>query len=179
MKLNEILRQQASSILERWLSDIYATYDPTTAVFLKDKKDAFANPVGHSLRKGTQAILEGLIDGTQKDLIQTGLDDIIKKRAVQEMSPTHAVSFVFILKKTIRKELGPKAEMSDISSDLVLLENRIDDIALLAFETYVRCREKVCELRVNEVKRNVSALMEMYRKHGFMPSMDLESVDAK
>ena len=40
----------------------------------------------------------------------------------------------------------------------ISVEN-VDQIALFAFDIYTRCREKVAELRINEIKRGVSAVM--------------------
>jgi hypothetical protein len=39
------------------------------------------------------------------------------------------------------------------------IESRIDGLALLCFEVYMKRREKLYELRINEVKNQVSGLM--------------------
>jgi hypothetical protein len=39
------------------------------------------------------------------------------------------------------------------------LDSRIDGLALLGFDGYTQRREKLCELKVNEVKARVSGLL--------------------
>ena len=46
------------------------------------------------------------------------------------------------------------------SEDIGLADPDALQIALAAFDIYTRCREQVCQLRVNEVKRRVSWAME-------------------
>ena len=56
-------------------------------------------------------------------------------------------------------------------SELAKLEADIDRIALAAFDVYVQCREQLCELRVNEVKRRVSWVMERMSKRVVEPEL--------
>jgi len=43
-------------------------------------------------------------------------------------------------------------------ADLSILEARIDEMALLAFDVFMRCREQLYEIKVNEARRSVSVL---------------------
>jgi hypothetical protein len=71
------------------------------------------------------------------------------------------VSFVFLLKRVIRAEIKEAADRA-AADELAEIDAQIDQIALFAYDIYVKCREQVYELRVNEVKRNVSAIMERF-----------------
>ena len=42
------------------------------------------------------------------------------------------------------------------------LEDRIDSLALTAFDLFTRCREKIHEVQTSEVKRRVGVLEKMY-----------------
>lgn len=156
------LRAMQEAIAKRWLQEIFATYPEDTSRFLKRQQDDFANPVGRVLRNGTAVILEGLLseDALPADEICRQLNEIIKIRAIQDFSPSKAVSFVFLLKSVIREEFGSEAEWADA---LVEMDRRVDQVALFAFDIYVRCREQFYELRVNEVKRNVAGLMRRWQ----------------
>ena len=81
------------------------------------------------------------------------LDKVIRIRAVQEFSPSQALAFVFSLKEVIREVLGKEIRENHLQDQLLLIEKRIDALALRAFDVYVSCREEVYELRINEVKR--------------------------
>lgn len=156
MMLKELLRKNKDAIVQKWLDDILATYPGTTAVAFKQQEDPFANPVGHSLRVGTRAIVEALIDGMEAGGIRRHLQEIIRIRAVQQFSASEAVSFVFHLKEVVRAQLGKAASDPQLISDLAEFEGRVDRVGLAAFDVFVECREQVCELRVNELKRRVS-----------------------
>ena len=161
MTLKSLMQERKDAILQRWLRDTMATYAKDTFLFLGKQKDPFANPVGHSLRTGTQGVLESLLEGMDPEKICGHLNEIIKVRAIQDFSPSQAVSFVFLLKTAIRAEIKEAADR-ELREELAELEAQIDQIALFAFDIYVKCREHVYELRVNEVKRNVSAIMERF-----------------
>jgi hypothetical protein len=168
MTLKDLLQEKKSAIAKRWLEDTLATYNRDTALFLRQNKDPFANPVGHSLRKGTRAIFESLLEGKELDTIRDHLKEIIKIRAIQDFSPSQALSFVFLLKKSIRTELGQTASKEGLTAELTSFETEIDRIALLAFDVFMRCREDVYNLRVNEVKRNVSAILGRFNGSDFI-----------
>ena len=156
--LRELLRKHQAAIVQRWLEDALATYPADSAVAFGREQDPFANPVGHSLRLATRALFEALLDCDEMDAraIHEGLHEIIKIRAVQQFAASRAVGFVFQLKPAIRAELATAAGELRFASALAQLEGRIDQIALAAFDLFVQCREQVCELRVNEVKRTVA-----------------------
>lgn len=156
MTLKGLLRENESTIVRRWFDDALATYPDQAVIAFSREKDPFANPVGHSLRVGTQEVFDALLEDRDSAKIRESLLEILRVRAVQEISPARAVGFVFGLKGAIRAELPEVARDARLTSELVEIEKQIDRIALAAFDIYVECREQVYELRVNEVKRRVS-----------------------
>lgn len=163
MKLADLLRDRRDAIVERWLDGALSVYPAPAARALARRRDRFANPVGHSLRTGLGGILEALgegPDGPGGPDARRHLREIIRIRAVQQLTAAQAVGFVFGLKDAIRAELGPLNGDPGIWAELAELERGIDDVALAAFEVYAECREHICELRVNEVKRQVAWVME-------------------
>jgi len=156
MTFSELLQQSKDAIVERWFEAALSVYpDEATAAFRR-QKDPFANPVGHRLRTGTREIFEALLDGMDGDKIRQHLHEIISIRAIQELPPSRTVGFVFELKDAVRAALGGGTEDPGFASELARLDGQIDRIALAAFDVFVECRERVCELRINEVKRQVS-----------------------
>ncbi|OHB72521.1 MAG: hypothetical protein A2V70_00955 [Planctomycetes bacterium RBG_13_63_9] len=166
MTLGELLPEHQDAIVQRWLDDVLATYSENAFAVFKRQKDPFTNPVGHNLRVATRAIFEALLravdggmDGSDGGMdtegIRPSLDEVMKIRAVQEFSASEAVGFVFRLKEAVRAELADVAGDPRLGSELVKLERRIDRIALAAFDVFVECRERMCELRINEAKRRV------------------------
>jgi hypothetical protein len=56
------------------------------------------------------------------------------------------------LRKAITEELGSKIEKEQIIREWLNFESKIDELASLAFDIYMKCREKIYELRVSEAK---------------------------
>jgi hypothetical protein len=54
---------------------------------------------------------------------------------------------------------------------LVEFEAEIDRVALAGFDVFVECREQVSELRINEVKRRVSWIVEKMNERGSDPEL--------
>jgi hypothetical protein len=168
MSLGNMLLANREAILQRWCDDVLATYGDSAAAAFRRERDPFANPVGHALRVATRAIFEALAAGKDEAAIREPLQDIIKIRAVQELTASQAVGFVFLLKEVIRAELADALRQPQLSSELALLERRIDGVALVAFDVFVDCRERLSELRINELKRSVPWIVGKLSKQGFV-----------
>jgi hypothetical protein len=175
--LRQLLRDKRDAIARSWLEGILATYPGNSAALFAGAQDRFANPVGHSLRVGTEGILDAVLDGADVEELRKHLHEIIKIRAIQQFAPSQALEFVFRLKEVLRAELGGAATDPKSSAELAELDAQIDRIALVAFDTYVECREQVYELRINEVKRQVSWIMGKVNRQD--PDLELVQIETK
>jgi len=152
MALSKLLTQNKDSILQRWFNLIADTYPTEVSGFLKGK-DRFSNPVGHIIFQETNTLYEELLQGrVDSDKASVSLEDIVKITAIQDFTPGEAISFVFLLKQAIIDELGSKIVKEQSFSEWLNFEASIDKLASAAFDKYLKCREKIYELRVNEIK---------------------------
>ena len=133
-------------IVQQWLERTLETYPGQSARFLAQEKDRFRNPVGHALREGLPVLFDELAGEMNAARITPVLDSIVRIRAVQDFTPSQAVAFVFLLKRVLWEHCP---------DGLAALEEKIDQMALLAFDLFVECREKICELKVEEARRSV------------------------
>ncbi len=171
--LKGLLKEKKATILSRWFGAIMESYPIDITGFFQKQEDMFANPVGHAFKLGLESIFEALIE--EKDLSEglPLLDDIIKVRAVQDFTPAKALSFIFILKKMVREELEKEIRQDQISDELLSFESKIDDLALFAFNIYVKCREQINQLKVDELKRMTFTLL---KKANLMYEIPMEEV---
>ncbi len=169
MKLTSLLTQKKSQILDRWIKLLYDSYPPETAIFLKKEKDKFDNPMGYGLSRGLDGLYDALVQEMETEQVLAALDEVIRIRALQDCAPSKALAFIFLLKNIVREELAEDLEEENLAAELADLDSRIDGLSLLGFDVYTQRREKICELKVNEVKNRVSGLM---RKSG----LSLESL---
>ncbi|RJX28389.1 MAG: hypothetical protein C4525_16680 [Desulfarculus sp.] len=159
MKIFTILAKHRPAILRRWVDSIVETYPPETAQFLRSKRDQYHNPVGHTILAETENLFQHLLEGLDRAKVTPFLDRIIRVRAIQDFTPSQALYFVFALKYIIREEIGQEIDSEALEQELVDLEASIDMMALMAFEVYMACREKVYELKAKEVQQNAYLLL--------------------
>jgi hypothetical protein len=159
MPLTAHLTQKKTAILGRWLAMIFESYPPETAIFLRKEKNHFDNPMGFRLSEGLAGLYEALVQEMDRERVLNFLDEIIRIRALQDFSPSQALAFIFLLKNVMRTELAEEIRRENLAEELSDLESRIDGLALLGFDVYTKRREKLLDLRINEMKRRVSGLM--------------------
>jgi hypothetical protein len=158
LPLEGVLAEKREAILKQWLACAVEAYPGHAAGFLLHNKDPFRNPVGHSLKQGLEVLFEEVLHDFDAARVSPALDSIVRIRAVQDASPSEAVAFIFLLRRIIREELPAGA------GDLRVLDGRIDEMALLAFDLFVKCREKIYELKANEAKRSIHVQLRRNRK---------------
>ncbi len=164
MNLKEHLTEHKSAIQKKWFDGVAGTYPTETSTFLKKQKAQFTNPVGYTLSEGIEHLFDALLQGMLPDTVTRFLDGIVRLRAIQEFTPSEAVSFIFQLKKVIRQELGAEVlQQEGIAEELAAFESSIDDLALYAFDLYVKCREKIYEVKANEARRMTFRLLQQAR----------------
>jgi len=163
MQLATLLSQKKAAILGRWLTMIYESYPPETAIFLRKEKNRFDNPMGYRISEGLEGLYSALLQEMERDQILTFLDEIIRIRALQDFAPSQAMAFIFLLKNVIRQELAEEIQKENLAAEILDLESRIDGLALLGFDVYAKRREKLHEIRTGEMKARISAFM---RKSG-------------
>ncbi len=152
------LAGERSAVVREWFERTLQSYPEETSGFLRGEKDPFRNPVGHTLREGLGVLFDEVAGEMDQARITASLDAIVRIRAVQDHTASQAVAFLFLLKDVLR-EKSPAA-------DLAMLENRIDRMALLAFDLYMKCREKIYEIQAEEAKRRVYVLERAGLKRG-------------
>lgn len=158
--LKNFLSDKRAVVLRRWIDHILDTYPAETANFLREKNGRFTNPVGHSVSEGVEEIFENLLQGTNQDRVPVFLDNIIRIRAIQEFTPSQAISFVFFFKKIIRDELAKGGIENSFRDELTLLEDQIDSLGLLAFDIFMLCREKLYDIKANEMRHMTFRLLQ-------------------
>lgn len=158
--LRELLKKHRDSILEKWLQLTLETYPADSLDFLKNVKDRFRNPVGHTLAQEIEVLFEALVDGMNPGELAVSLDKIVRIRSVQDFPPAQAVAFVFLLKDVVREEFRDRIGQDNLLDDLLEFESRIDGLVLAAFDNYLKCKIEIYEIRAREAHRRTEKLVE-------------------
>lgn len=158
MALMEFLARERAAILERWHRKVLETYPAETARFLGQTGDPFANPVGATLSRELPVLYEALLGSGAPERTAKALDALVKLRSVQDFSPSRAVGFVFLLKAAVLEEMGAASGERGPADEWPALDDRIDSLALSAFDAYAENRERICEIKINAMKKRTFIL---------------------
>ncbi len=168
--LLEILRAKRGAILVEWLARTLQSYPEHTGRFLSQERDIFRNPVGSTFKAALPVLFDAILEGMDTDQITPPLESLVRIRAVQDFTPGQAVGFVLHLRAIIREALGaPDSLGYPEPAALASLDSRIDALALLAFDLFMKCRERIYEIRTNEARRRIFVLE---RRHRLDPLAD-------
>jgi hypothetical protein len=156
-----LLLKKKSALLERWFDAVLETYPDDSAAFLKNKNRQFANPVGHTISRSLEDLLDELLSAEEMNVgkVSSLLEGIVRIRAVQDVTPSRSLVFMFRLKDLLREELG-RSPRNEPSEDIVVLESRIDEMVLIAFDLFMKCREKIYDLKANELRNMTFRLLQ-------------------
>jgi hypothetical protein len=155
MELARLLESKRRAILGQWIQVVIDTYPAATANLLGKQQDPFRNPVGHAISEGLGRVFDQIQTSMDADELLDALDGIIRIRSIQDFTPSEAVSFVFGLKAIVRTAVAAEGYADETPAELANLDSRIDRVALLAFEKYTACREKLYEIKVSEIKKRM------------------------
>ena len=155
MSLEKLLKKHRTAIAKQWFDLVAKTYPSETQQFLKSQKDPFANPVGQANVKGLQAVFDQVLEGINAEAVLPHLDPIIRIRAVQNFSPSKAVAFILDLKNIARNILGSENVSAQPFSEWLKFEHSVDRLALIGFDLYMECREKIYALKADNERSRV------------------------
>jgi hypothetical protein len=158
-RLLPLLSVKSPAIFEKWLNILLASYSPEMAQLLKKNKDPFSNPLAHQMSRGLTALLTVLLEEQGGEEARAALDEVIRILALKDIPPSQAMGFLFHLKQVLREELAAELQDPTLAPEMAEVESFIDGLALLGFDVYMERRERLCELKVSEVKARVSGLL--------------------
>ncbi len=164
--MEQLLFSRKRAILEEWRRAVLATYPAETVSFLTAEKDPFCNPIGHVLTQTGELLLEIALSGVERGRAEDGLGDIVRIRAVQDFSPSQALSFVDAMRKAIRHEILPMVVEKTGLGHLLSIESRLDEALLIALDLYVACKKQIDDIRIKEAKAEKERLLRLIRAMG-------------
>lgn len=169
----DLLEERKDTIVGRWVDAVLSAYPADSAALFQAQQDPFANPLGHTVREGARDVFQVILNGMDPDELKSRLDPIVRIRAVQQLSTTEALSFVFSLRSIIRDVIPESEAEPGFGADLKAMDAAIDQVALAAFELYAARREEVAELRIREVKRQVAWVMGKINRESAGPEVEV------
>ncbi len=152
MFFKQELNKNKTLFIKRWFQATIDTYPDQTAKVLGKESDRFDNPIGSVTRESIENIFHLILEDYTQQELEKKLDPIIRMRAVHSFSASEAVSFVFAL-KNISEDI--------LDASLVRkFDKLVDNIALAAFNKFMKCKEEIFLLKATESKRRIHRAFE-------------------
>jgi hypothetical protein len=161
-----LLEKRKAAVLQRWIGLVFDTYPPDTAMVLKAGGDRFTNPVNYAVTHNLEMVLDGLVLGKEAETLFPYLEEIIKIRAVQDLTPDNAVSFMSLLKRAIISETGRGGKTGQPGQELEDIERRIDLLADACSNIYLDCKGRIERIKSDEQGRMAMNMSRMLERSG-------------
>lgn len=150
MDLAEGFRNHREKIVNKWVEYTLSTYS-SSGFFIKER-DKFANPVGGNVREALGKLFLMLSKGSDSKEFIPPLEQILSIRSVQEFSPSQAIAPLNAVKHITRDVFAADKERRHLVSELYDFEFSVDLAVLAAFDIYMQFRERLYQVRINEIR---------------------------
>ncbi|MCP3891525.1 MAG: hypothetical protein GY702_22065 [Desulfobulbaceae bacterium] len=150
MDLAEAFRNHREKIISKWVDYTLSTYKSSS--FFTKERDKFANPVGGNVRESLTKLFTLLSKGEDSKEYTQPLEQIMSIRSVQEFTPSQAVAPINAVKHITREVLAADKERKHLVGELYDFEFAVDLAVLSAFDIYMQYRERLYQVRINEIR---------------------------
>ena len=96
--LNLLLSEKRTTIVKKWFEKTLDNYSSDTSVLYKKQSEQFSNPVGYNLYQGVEKLFGYLLGEKEKTEVISFLHDMMRILAVQKLTASQALTFIFTLK---------------------------------------------------------------------------------
>lgn len=150
MDLAEGFRNHREKIVKRWTEYTLSTYN--SPGFFTKERDKFANPVGGNIREALDKLFLLLSKNADSKEFTKPLEQIMSIRSVQEFTPSQAVAPLNAVKHITREVFEADKERKHLVAELYDFEFAVDLALLSAFDIYMHYRERLYQVRINEIR---------------------------
>ena len=157
MALTTVSAGLRDRFFEEWLACTIGTYPEQTRRLLREDRDWFRNPVGHTLDASLRGLTEELFGRFDRARVTAWLDAVVHLRAVQDFSPADAVGFVALARHAADR-VSEHGSPGLSPGALDVLGARIEDMVAIAADLFNRCRDKIHAIGARAARRRVFVL---------------------
>jgi hypothetical protein len=118
-------------------------------------------PLKHTFRTGLERIFDELIEGKLPDKKHVILNDVIKILAIQDSSPSEALSFYTTLTAMIRFRFKAQLKDEEINYQFNELIENIYKALCISFDIYMEIRERLFNIKIKEITAANNRLFKM------------------
>ncbi len=166
MGIIEYLKMNESAVVEQWEKYIIDNYPKDSSKFLIGNKNQFDNPIGYTIRTEIPVIFKAILNNEFDDNFVNSLENFIRIRAIQNYSVEEANSFLKYVKVLIENYVKTNFN-SEIFDEYLELNGRLEKVLHKSFESYLKMKQKLMEIKLDEVKRKNQRMVDrLSKKYG-------------
>ena len=148
------------NILDEWYKCMVSSlYNNDETNYIMNEKDSFINPSAFILKNVLADIFGYLFEKTELDKINGSLEKFTKLLALKGTDTEKILGPLFLLKSKIVANVESLYLSDKGYSEITKILSCFDRVILKIFDFYLKAREKIYEIRVNEVKRLTFSLL--------------------
>lgn len=164
----EKAKADKNTLLQKWIDVFYSAYPLGSTGFVRTSKDNFTNPIGFVTQNSLDVLYDAVLgDDVDPAKVGTALAELVQLRAIQNMTPSKAVGPLTQLKSILKKEVlsvcmkknNDSKMLEKLFDEYFIVDARIDTLVLMALDLYSGNREKIFNLRVEEIHRSQSQVV--------------------
>ncbi|MFP5527947.1 RsbRD N-terminal domain-containing protein [Peptococcus simiae] len=160
LELKPFLQEHLKTLRDDWFELTLSAYPEASRPFFEKVVDGFNNPVGATLYESLTALLEELLQpAPDEDRVLDQVANIMAVKAVQEVSPSKAVSVFPAFKQVVMRAVCPQGKWLVAPEALIDFFDELDTVALYAFDVYYERRVQIYEMRLAQIKANNDILV--------------------
>jgi hypothetical protein len=175
MDLAEGFRNHSEKIINKWVEYTLSTY--TSSGFFVKERDKFANPVGGNVREALGKLFLLLSKGSDSKECIPPLEQIMSIRSVQAFSPSQAVAPLNAVKHITRDVFAADKERKHLVNELYDFEFSVDLAVLAAFDIYMQYRERLYQVRINEIRSGSHILTDSKCPSKLLPEENIKGIE--
>lgn len=156
MDLQEALWNYRENIVNKWVDYTLSTY--ISSEFFKKEKDKFANPTGGLVRDALSSLFLLLREQKEDTDYKKAVEPLLLLRSIQEFLPSQAVAPINAVKHITREVLEKDKETKELVNQLYDFDFAVDLAMLAAFDQYMASRERLYQVRMDEIKTGNNVL---------------------
>ncbi len=148
INISELIEKNKSVIISNWVKTITVNTNSTEHRELSDCT-ALLEKIINCLKVETSDVKRH----TEFKLLEQELISFASYRAINNFTPTQTANYLLTLKQTVYSLV--RSEISDgLQAEFISFNNFIDDIAVLAFQTYYDAREEVIRSQAHALEHD-------------------------
>ncbi|RQD61824.1 RsbRD N-terminal domain-containing protein [Desulfonatronovibrio magnus] len=160
MKIEDLIKENKTQIINLWLKKFIDTYPKESASFFLGGTAQFANPVGHTFRINLENIFDEFLSDADEDRMKKYVDAVVRIRAVQGFTPSEALCFVPMFKESIWETCGKQFSQKSQLEEWIDFLGRLEYLNNMAFDIYMSCRELLWKHKAEFMNSRTHKLLE-------------------